>query len=126
MENLFVYGTLLFAGVVKKVTGKTFQTTPATLHGYRRCRLVGCDYPAISEDENTKTEGALLFDVDEDSMKKIELFEGDEYEKKKVNVFSNSETYEAIVFVWKSNSNFLTQNEWRSSEFEKNNLKNYL
>lgn len=73
MTKLFVYGTLLFPEILKNLTGKSFRSIPATLYKYKHCKVTETDYPAIIKNENAKTEGMLLFDVDEKSMKKIEL-----------------------------------------------------
>ncbi|NQU55294.1 MAG: gamma-glutamylcyclotransferase [Bacteroidetes bacterium] len=84
MQNLFVYGTLLSSGIIKKLTGKTFSSKKAILHNFKRYCVKACDYPTITPRIGEKTIGLILKDVSDSSLKIIDFFEGEEYERKQV------------------------------------------
>lgn len=46
-QHLFTYGSLMFENVWRRVVSGRYRSTPATLHGYRRQRVRGEDYPAL-------------------------------------------------------------------------------
>ena len=125
MENLFVYGTLQFPQIVKRLTGNVFKATPATLTGYKRCLVKGCDYPAVFKNAHSKVNGMLLENVDEISMQQILFFEGNEYEKIKVRVIAGDRTTDAFTFVWKNDVDLLEDTDWDQEEFEKESLQKY-
>lgn len=125
MENLFVYGTLQFSQIVRRLTRKEFKTIPATLLGYKRGMVKGCDYPAIFEDFGSEVKGMLLENVDDVSMQQIIHFEGSEYEKIKVKVIACEETTEAFTFIWKNDTKLLENVDWDKEKFERESLKKY-
>ena len=47
MSNLFVYGSLMYEPVWRRIVRGEFQSTRASLRGYRRLCVVNEDYPAI-------------------------------------------------------------------------------
>ncbi len=125
MEQLFIYGTLLFPAVLKKVTGKTFNSVPAVLPGFIRCSIKNCEYPAVIKNSNSKVSGMLLQNVDKKSMKKIADFEGSEYKISQVTVLKGKQKILANAFVWQGELELLEQKEWNKKEFELNFLKYY-
>ena len=125
MENLFVYGTLQFQQIVKRLTGKKFETVPAYLPGYKRCRVKGCDYPAAVETPDSEIKGMLLKNVDNRSMRQFTFFEGDEYEKRKVLVSVQHEEINAVTFVWCRDAQLLAAEDWDENHFEKYSLNKY-
>jgi len=60
------------------------QTKPGKLRGYKRCKLIGCDYPAIIPDLNSFLTGKLVINVDDHSKDTKTFFEGEDYQKSKV------------------------------------------
>lgn len=126
MQNVFVYGTLLFPEITKKLTGKTFKISPAELPGYKLYCVKNSDYPAIIRQKDSVTEGLVLENVDEFSLNIISFYEGDEYEKEKVTVNLNGKATDALTFVWVHGSEFLENKEWDFRGFEKSGLEHYL
>ena len=126
MQQVFVYGSLLFPEITKKLTGKSFKTLPAIVEGYKMYCVKGCDYPAIVRENGTFTNGKVLLDVEESDILKMSFFEGDEYEKKKISVLVNGKPEDAFVFVWVKGNDLLDDEEWDFQEFEKNSLEYYI
>jgi gamma-glutamylcyclotransferase (GGCT)/AIG2-like uncharacterized protein YtfP len=126
MQHLFVYGSLLFAELVEKLTGAKFRSVPAVLPDFRRFAVKGCDYPAIIPENNTKTEGRLILNVDDESMKILAFFEGGDYIKKGVEVLAGSKKYEAIAFVWDDDLSCLEECDWDITNFRETSLQFYV
>lgn len=65
---------------------------PAKLHGYRRHRVRGADYPAIiaapssSQPDRTSVLGTLVSGLTDGDMHRLDAFEGEEYVRKEVLV----------------------------------------
>lgn len=126
MQHIFVYGTLQLPEIVKKLTGKTFNSIPAVLPGFRCCCIKNRDYPAVTPDDNAETAGLLLEKVDDFSLKIISFFEGDEYQLQKVTVLINGKSQVVQSFVWAKGLELLEDREWVFHRFEKESLEHYL
>lgn len=126
MQNLFVYGTLLSSEITEKLTGKTFETTPAVLEGYKMYCVKDCDYPAIVGEVGAETKGKILINVDDSALKILSVFEGDEYEEKKITVLINGKPQVALAFVWVKGIEYLENKKWDFQEFKKYSLENFL
>lgn len=126
MQQLFVYGSLLFPDLVTALTGKHFRSVPATLAGYRRFRVKDCDYPAMIETPGAKVEGQIIENVDEKSMHILSFFEGDEYAQQQVIVYLSDKKLQATTFVWTADLALLEDTDWDKDVFEKGALPFYL
>ncbi|KAE8355757.1 AIG2-like family-domain-containing protein [Aspergillus coremiiformis] len=97
---LFFYGTLMAPQILHRVIHGspdpepwqrallTFK--PAVLHGYRRHRVRGADYPGIvadrSADGAASVLGTVVSGLTDGDIHRLDIFEGAEYEKGKVSV----------------------------------------
>lgn len=126
MPHLFVYGSLLFSDLVKALTGRTSNSVPVTLKGYKRCRIKGCDYPAITEEPGSNVDGLLIKDVDFHSMQILMFFEGDEYQPRQVMVFDQDIEITATTFVWIGEKGLLEDKDWDANEFRQKSLQLYM
>jgi gamma-glutamylcyclotransferase (GGCT)/AIG2-like uncharacterized protein YtfP len=126
MQNVFVYGTLMSVELLKKLTGKTFDTSRASLYHYKSYAVRGADYPALSAKKGAITHGLLLKNVDKQSMSVLEYYEGEEYKKTEVDVWSNDKKVKALVFVWNAEPGALEDKEWNFEYFCKNRLDDFL
>lgn len=124
MENLFVYGSLLFNEIIKGLTGKTFRSERVILSGFKRISVIDSDYPALVKDKNSEVEGRVLFDVDKRSLDIISFFEGEEYAQTMVNLKPAS--LKALAFTWKANLNYTQNIEWDAKIFETESLPFYI
>lgn len=131
MQNVFVYGTLIFPKIIFTLTGKNFETKNATLEGFCRYKIFDGDkpreYPAILETKNGKVEGKILFNVDKESLNILDFFEENDFERKKAKVLLDEIEIDVFVYVWnpKYDKEKLRLN-WEPKEFEEKYLEYYL
>jgi len=125
MQNLFIYGTLQFPSIPKKITGKTFSLKPVVLNDFKRFRVKNAEYPAIIPCQGSKISGYIAENVDDISLKAIDFFEGDEYEKKEVTITVNERDILALTYVWIAGSENLDDDDWDMNYFEIKYLKYY-
>ena len=126
MQNLFVYGSLLFSEMLEALTGKIFKTEDAILKDFKRFSVLGEDYPAIEKTPNSKVAGKLIFEMDEHSLSIITFYEGDQYELRKVQVECQNKSIEAYVFCWKQGLEYLDDKEWDMEKFRSESLSFYI
>jgi gamma-glutamylcyclotransferase (GGCT)/AIG2-like uncharacterized protein YtfP len=126
MQNIFVYGTLQSPEIIKKLTGKSFKSTPAVLQGYKRYWVKESVYPAVIQQIDEQTTGLVLENVDDLSFDIISFYEGDEYGKKKVTVNLNGIYKDVLTFVWVNGNEFLENKDWNLDNFEETFLEYYL
>src|SRR5690606_15838141 len=111
-RNIFSYGTLSTPQVMEVVAGKQFKTAAATLSGYQRFQLKDKLYPGIVGSENCKIKGVVHFDVDQDSLKRINFFEDIIYQTEDVEVqLEDSQRVSATVYVIADDFLNLTDNK---------------
>ncbi|MDP8262944.1 MAG: gamma-glutamylcyclotransferase family protein [Candidatus Ancaeobacter aquaticus] len=98
--NLFAYGTLLSDFNLRIITSKEFSRKEAILLNYRKITPKD-SYPFIVPKRGKVTTGALLFDVDPESLKAIDKYEnvGTYYHRRKVKVQSDGELVDAEVYI---------------------------
>jgi len=83
-HTAFFYGTLMAPQVLSRVTGHSTTTLtirPAILPDYRRHRVRGADYPAISPQAGSTVRGALVGGLSDSDLHRLDVFEGSEYER---------------------------------------------
>lgn len=86
---VFVYGTLLLPALQRRVTGREFALTPAIVHGYARRKVRGEAYPSLVPSTDECVLGALLADVDDASLARLDAYEGAPYERVRARVEPN-------------------------------------
>ena len=94
MESLFCYGTLLDPQVQRRVIGRTVESRPDALPGYRKdMLLLGCaSYYIAVPDPRGEIQGGVI-EVTRDELVRIDRYEGDEYERVKVTLVSGKEAW---------------------------------
>jgi gamma-glutamylcyclotransferase (GGCT)/AIG2-like uncharacterized protein YtfP len=117
--DLFAYGTLLFPEVMLAVTRARFASEPATLGGYRRCRLRGASYPGIAPAPGARTHGRLYRTVDATSLARLDAFEGELYAREAVRVEADDgELRDAVAYVLRPEHRaLLTCDPWDPDAF---------
>ena len=127
-KNLFAYGTLEVAEVILAITGKTFDSMPATLHGYARYLLKDQSYPGIVSEDGACTRGTLYRGLDLSSIQKIDNYEDTCYTKELVEVQTiDGEIVKAFAFVVpESDKSLLSEKCWDKQDFVANQLESFL
>lgn len=101
--NLFVYGTLMYPEIWKKVVSGTYEQQTAYLQGFQRWKVIGEYYPVIIPDLRAESiQGILYYALDEQDWKVLDRFEGNLYFREKVQVKTmEGNNLDAFVYVLK-------------------------
>ncbi|MDT2084200.1 MAG: NUDIX domain-containing protein [Planktomarina sp.] len=88
MTNVFLFGTLCWPPLLKRVAGQTCpQVEPAVLDGFSVTCAKGHSFPAIHESVNEKAKGLLLRDCDEHVLLHLDHYEsGFGYQLRPINL----------------------------------------
>lgn len=126
--NLFVYGCLLAPEVVERVTGRSFRSEEGVLHGYMGLRLKRSPDAALVPFPDTQVEGLVYFDVDGESLRRIDVFQGPDFKREEINVQTGSDQWaEAETHVFKLRERRrLTAKSWDETEFREKHLARLL
>lgn len=125
---LFTYGTLCLPEVMQAVTGRVFATEHACLDGYR-CRLLRRRvYPGMIRAANDSTRGLLHYDVDAQSLARVDAFEGGYYRRETIIAVreDGSEVSAFAYVIVDSLQHLLGDRDWDEEEFRRRHLNRYL
>ncbi len=125
MQQVFVYGSLLFPELVEALTGRSFESREATLKNYRRFCVQGADFPAVFPQKGSEVHGRILLNVDKQSLDVLNFYEGDEYACRSEIVETENGSAEALVYVWQSGREHLN-GDWNEKHFEEKWLRDYI
>ena len=126
--HFFAYGSLIFAEVMRAVTGRRHKSVDATLSGYSRFRVSEASYPGLIESAECSVAGVLYDQVDASSIRLLDRFEGEYYLRRSVTVGTDcggdqpAETY----VIRPEFEHLLTRESWDSEFFRQNHLKSFL
>jgi gamma-glutamylcyclotransferase (GGCT)/AIG2-like uncharacterized protein YtfP len=98
--RLFVYGTLRDGARVQALTGRTFPTRPAVLHGF--ARIAPPDgYPYVVRRPEASVDGLLLEGVDAASIEALDAYEdeGRLYQRRTLEVVTADGPVACEVYV---------------------------
>jgi len=122
VKNLFAYGTLMCAEIMRGVAGCLPSTVPGVLLGYRRLAIKGELYPALVAEEGARVEGVVYRTVPEAAWKRLDRFEGEIYSRHSVLiVLQDGGTLAAETYVLRPEfQDLLAQADWDYADFLRN------
>jgi gamma-glutamylcyclotransferase (GGCT)/AIG2-like uncharacterized protein YtfP len=125
--NLFVYGSLMYEPVWRRLVASEFERKAAQLTGYRRLKIKNEDYPGLVKGIGT-VHGIVWLAVDEQTLQRIDEFEADCYRRiSGVVVDGAGAEIPAYFFVIKESDAFMVEDaEWDVQEFERNGLSHFI
>lgn len=126
MQNLFVYGSLMFPDLMKALCGRDFEMLDANLYGFRRLMVCDQPYPAIIPEHGQLVRGKLILNVPDDVLGLLVFYEGDEYRQETVEVQTGHGTIVSEVFVWNVGITRLLDATWEAKVFERDFLEEYV
>lgn len=93
-EAVFAYGTLLDPKVQQRIIGRTVESRPDVLPGYRKgtLKLSKNSYFIAVRDPDHSIEGGVLV-VTESELERIDRYEGKHYERARVVLESGTEAW---------------------------------
>lgn len=118
--HVFTYGTLMFPEVWRAVVGKQFETAAAAAAGFEIYYVRDAVYPGIIATPRGSVPGLVYFDVDVESIARLDIFEGVDYYRQPVEVTrtDNAQSLQADAYVIPpANSHLLTNESWSAQEF---------
>lgn len=123
-RNLFVYGVLTFPEIVFSLTGRNFKSEPATIRNAIVRRVEDKPYPGLLRSNGKISNGAVLFDVDDESYEIIKKWEDNGYITIEEYVETVKGAIKATIFVFTTPK--LLGGDWDRNLFRKQHLNNYL
>jgi gamma-glutamylcyclotransferase (GGCT)/AIG2-like uncharacterized protein YtfP len=123
--NLFTYGSLVFAEVMRAVTGRSFPHEPARLPGWTRVCIRGTRFPGVRTRPSFATSGVLWHGLDARSLERLDRFETHHYERRTLRVRTNAgEELPAEVYVIAdAHLGALSQQPWDRAQFARESLQ---
>lgn len=127
MNNVFVYGSLMFDEVWDRLVQKPYKKLDANLAGYKRLRVCDEDYPGLVKFSAGDVDGKLYLNVTEHDLARLDHFEGEYYKRESVIVRVGVEEYPAEVFVFcRVYRHLLCESEWSVGHFARKGLHRFL
>ena len=123
---LFVYGTLLFPDIMRRVIGRVLPSRPATLHGWARRGVRGERYPGVLPSLREKVEGKLCLGVDGATLQRLDVYEGEQFERRWVHVQTNRGRSGAFVYALAPTHRAAAIDPWSAENFERHAFARYL
>ncbi len=128
MHRLFVYGTLEFPVIVKKLLGFSLTGEPVQLQGYERYLLVNRNYPGIIRAPGKRVDGVLYQGVTPKYFKVLDRYEDDIYARRRVRVLNS---HGQLVTAWTyviplRHKRELSSRPWDRETFMNTQLRRFL
>jgi len=118
--HVFTYGTLMFPEVWRAVVGKEFETAAATADGFEIYYVREAVYPGIIAMPNGSVSGVVYFNVDVESLDRLDVFEGDDYRRQPIEVTRSDNglkiTSDAYI-IPPDHRHLLTNEPWSAKDF---------
>ncbi len=126
--QLFVYGTLMSAQVIRAVCGYEQTGEPVVANGFKCRTLLHEIYPAIVASHTEVVDGVLYRDLNAAQMALLDTFEGDYYERQSLVVtLSDGTLVEAFGYVLSpQHAHLLSDRRWDYQRFLADGLGAFL
>ncbi|MDH5473777.1 MAG: gamma-glutamylcyclotransferase [Gammaproteobacteria bacterium] len=128
MNNIFVYGSLMFAPVWDRIIANHYQKCEAHLHGFKRLSIKNEVYPALVKAHEHSVSGVLIFDLRDSDLASLDQFEGDYYQRTPVQVEDKNGTLHlSDVYLFDQQySHLLLDSEWDLNKFSQTGIDEFL
>jgi gamma-glutamylcyclotransferase (GGCT)/AIG2-like uncharacterized protein YtfP len=121
-EALFVYGTLMFPGILVALIGRVPDSTPATVTGWRVAALPERSYPGLVPAVRATAEGRLLTGLTPGEWRVIDTFENGGYDLTRVALVDGRRAW---TYTWKDDIAPLPH-DWSPDRFAAEHLAGYV
>jgi gamma-glutamylcyclotransferase (GGCT)/AIG2-like uncharacterized protein YtfP len=121
--DLFAYGTLMDASVMRRAAACLPASIPATLYDFQRYRVKGKAYPGIIRQPGSSVAGLLYLGVPTAAWSRLDVFEGDLYYRDVVLVIrQDSKEVQAATYIIKEEcTQYLSTSQWNCEHFLQSN-----
>lgn len=117
--DLFVYGTLMYPELYRKITGEEPDYIPAELRHYSVRRLNERSYPGLIKRIGGRSIGLLVRNVSEQAMELLHEYEGEEYKVVEVSVTCEGQRVKAKTYAVKRDFMYLAMTEGWQPDWSK-------
>lgn len=125
LSEVFVYGSLIYPQVWRRLVRGEHRGEPAVLQGWRRCALRDASYPGAVVDPAARIEGWLWHGVDAEDLLRLDAFEGAEYRRQAVDVIvDGSRVVRAEIYAFRD-AQRLAPHDWDRAAFERGHLDTF-
>ncbi|MBH0775143.1 gamma-glutamylcyclotransferase family protein [Nocardia bovistercoris] len=118
-DSLFVYGTLQFPRVLRELIGRSPESAPITVAGWRVAALPGRIYPGLVPDTDGLAHGLLLRGLHADERAILDAFEDAEYELRVLD----TEHGPVPTYVWTAD---VAAQDWHPADFAATHLDSFV
>jgi gamma-glutamylcyclotransferase (GGCT)/AIG2-like uncharacterized protein YtfP len=124
LNNIFVYGTLMYREVWGKVVKGDYINCAATINGYERFAIKNEVYPAVIKYPNTQVEGIIWKGVNSADLDSLNAFEGEYYSLERGKAIDHDGQVISVLFYLLKDQyqSILESNKWDKHQFEFNHL----
>jgi gamma-glutamylcyclotransferase (GGCT)/AIG2-like uncharacterized protein YtfP len=128
MKNVFVYGSLMFDEVWKRLVRRRYAKLEARLPGYKKLDIKGELYPGLVKSKNSCVDGIVYLKIKNKDLLSLDKYEGKYYQRTPVLVcIHGSETIRADVYLFKKKyKKLLAKSEWDAIKFRTKSLNRFL
>lgn len=129
--DLFAYGVLMHSELLEALTGRTFVSEPASLHGFRRYALEKEGWPRIPvvvAESDGFVSGVLVRGVDEASIALLDEFEDVDlglYVRQWVTVVGGGRDSAAVAYLAGPGSRDFLSGAWHPEQFFERHYDDY-
>ena len=125
-HNVFTYGSLMFPAVWERVVHGQYDSSEATIHGFKRVCVRGREHPAlVIARRAAPLIGRLYLDVNPQDLARLDHFETRSYARVAIAVTVASAAVAAHAYL-ALDVHSLLDAEWNVSEFEQHGLPVFL
>lgn len=126
MKHVFTYGSLMFAPVWGRVVIGQYESSPATIHGFRRFSVIGKEHPGLVIQKGAPPMlGRVYFNVSDEDIARLDQFETERYLRVSVAVTIEEDAFAAETYM-ALNLDELSDTDWDVSHFEREGLPKFL
>lgn len=129
-HTCFFYGTLMAPRVLHGViaSAHSIETHAAVLAGFRRSRVRSAHYPAVVAHDGHSVQGAVVYNLTDADLRRLDQFEGDEYERRVVDVVDSvtGGVVQASVYVWIDSLQRLEEADWDFGQFSAAHIDDFI
>lgn len=128
MTNLFVYGSLMYEPVWRRLLPERHARQAARLRGFQRLCMRDAVYPGLRARAGAEVDGVLVMQLSAWAMGVLDRFEGECYRRESVSVITHeAREIPCQVFVTRERCHhLLTSTEWHPQTFEQRHLARFL
>ncbi len=127
MNNVFTYGSLMFAPVWQKIVRGHYQSLPASAPGLIRFSVQSEPYPGAILSADGRTDGRVYFGVSANDCARLDQFEGAHYARAKIllRLDQTAQTIQAWTYLYLRPDALSTQ-PWSPQGFERDDMQRFL